>query len=225
MVLGRNLARTSNKIIATINEAESWIIAIETVLKSRNGSEPTSERNIETIIKIIPLTPAIPKPGITNTSSSSRTTPVMNNNISTIEASSSMYDEPKNKASAIIPAVPGMPQPGDFISASNPKKPIIISNDATIGLLRNLTTASAQFDSSLIIFESVRLNFARTSSKSLTIKSHIPYFNASSVVSVTSLVESTRSGITTLSSTIPSAISVLLPFFSAVERISERIYD
>ncbi len=43
-----------------------------------------------------------------------------------------MYDEPKNSARAIKAAVPGSPQPGDFISAINPNIPIIIRIDETI---------------------------------------------------------------------------------------------
>src|SRR5690606_11446382 len=169
--------------------------------------------------------PAMPNPGITKISSAINAMPAMNKIISTMDASSSIYDEPKNKASAINPAVPGTPQPGVLISAIKPKKPIIIKIVEIIGLLRNLTTSSAQFDFTETISAPLRLNTVSTSFKLSTVVSAISYLIASDVVSVIRVVLSSRPSTTILSSTIPCAISVLLPLRSAVDRISDLMYD
>jgi hypothetical protein len=51
-------------------------------------------RNKETIIKIIPLIPVKPKPGITKISTASSITPAINKIISKTEANSRIYEEP-----------------------------------------------------------------------------------------------------------------------------------
>ena len=89
-VLGRYFASTKIRTSAKTRDIDSWIIALETNSKSKNGSPPTSEKKREANTRIIPLIPAIPNPGITNISSKIRATPIMNIKISITEASCKM---------------------------------------------------------------------------------------------------------------------------------------
>ena len=136
-----------------------------------------------------------------------------------------MYEEPKKRRSAIIPATPGKPNPGCLISANRPNTPTIINIVDTTGLFRNLTVSSAQFVCTSITFAPDKLNAFNTSSRLFTRVSAIPYFKASSVVSVISCVLSTNPGTTILSSTIPWQMLTGLPFFSATLLICPRIND
>ncbi len=97
-------------------------------------------------INTIPEIPVIPNPGIINISANNNPKPITKSKISKTDASCRMYDDPKNNVNAISPVVPATPQPGVFISAINPKNPIIIRIDETIGLFKNFTTSSAQLE-------------------------------------------------------------------------------
>jgi len=63
-------------------------------------------------IKIIPETPATPNPGMANTSTSIKITPIMNNRISQCAAKPSMYKGAKNNNAATTAAASGNPIPG-----------------------------------------------------------------------------------------------------------------
>ena len=124
---------------------------------------------------------------------------------------------------ALKDAVPGTPQPGVLISINIPTIMTIIKIDVIIGLLMNRIKLSPQLTSSSIILPSAFPENSSTSERLTRIVSAIPYSTASLEVRVMSCVLSTSPSISTRSSTIPSAMSVLRPVRSAVERISERI--
>ena len=65
-----------------------------------------------TMIKIIPLTPATPNPGIANISSPTRTTPSTKMTISQFSAKPPRYNGAKYKTAAIKDAKIGNPTPG-----------------------------------------------------------------------------------------------------------------
>ena len=98
-----------------------------------------------------------------------------------------MYDALRDRARQMRPIEPGIPHPGLWSSNKIPKKPKVVSKDATTGFVKKRTKFSDQFSVVLLTAKFEKPKVSRTASKFSSDASAILYFKDCSVVNVIKL--------------------------------------